>query len=405
MAETRSHQPVAPTSGAVSGMGSPCQKQGLTLSPTKMKSESRWRLAAVLPNLQPDSSFDFKWVSIVPNNDPRLDDIRATNKAARALLDGFVDQGRRRLRPAAMIYDSRNQFKSTWLAILDARNILAVSCAVNGWQLTIGHPNSFIIRYTDYFDFYPRQPSEDGRTLVYQGPAMGLVLQVGRVFSAQPHAYIRPSGGLLSKIQPDAELFQNVCKSWRRIHVSKRARAQDHRLMRSLSLAYEAARVPQAMDNPLYDHGKHTALWISAFETLAHPGRGFVNVDTVLDLLGKCRFDDSRVVRRNLMRVSRNPRNKRSLNLPQRLYVRLYRARNAFLHGNNLRLSAFIPRVLGEGIRLLDVAPLLYLTALESYLGLHVGTGKKKTSSLAKQIRSLMSHQALEEGLCRAMGL
>ena len=58
-----------------------------------------------------------------------------------------------------------------------------------------------------------------------------------------------------------------------------------------------------------------------------------------------------------------------SLNLVQRLYKRLCDSRNAFLHGNTLTTKIFIPSGLREGVRLLDVAPLIYLTALEAEIG------------------------------------
>lgn len=370
-----------------------------------MDEATKWSLAFVTPNLQLNSVFEFEHLAFVPNADERLTQIRAVNRAARALLDGFSDHGGQKLHPGAVIYSACNPFADLWAAIVDARNCLAVASALNGWQLSIGEFNNFLIRITDYFDFYPRWPSKDGKDLCYRGPALDLVSHVGESFAAQPPAYIPPSHPLFSRPQPEEDLFVSLQKIWRRVHVTRRAKAADSRLLRSLSVAYEACRVPQAMDNPLYDHGKHCSLWISAFETLAHPGRGGVSLETVLDLLGRRVLNDARVSSCKVMKLGRS--RLRALNLMQRLYVRLYRARNVFLHGNRLAMAMFVPHGLAKGVRLLDVAPLIYLVALESHFGSirpRLGKSKDPRALRAARIEAIMRYNLLEEALCRATG-
>jgi hypothetical protein len=229
-----------------------------------------WRLAYVLPNLQLERSIEFTGVAFVPHNDERLAQIRTSNDASRSLLDGFRDIGGTPLKPAAAIYRFPSGIPTLWDAVADARNCLALSCVLNGWKISIGQLNNFLIRDSDYFDFYRRWPSENGKSFCYQGPALETVSPVPKSFTGQPYPYILPSAPVFSRPEPDERIFRALQRVWLRVHISKKARPVDYRRLRSLSVAYEACRVPHAMDNAIYDHGKHCSFWIAALETLAH---------------------------------------------------------------------------------------------------------------------------------------
>ncbi len=165
------------------------------------------------------------------------------------------------------------------------------------------------------------------------------------------------------------------------------------------------------MDNPFYDHGKHCSFWVSALETLAHPTRKNVTLNEVLTLLEKRRMHDSRISSRRLMVTKwskkKAKRERLPLNLVQRLYKRLYDSRNAFLHGNKLTIKIFVPPGLREGVRLLDVAPLIYLTALEAEIGPRQSRAlqsKNPAIRMRALIQDIFHHNALEDAFCRAMG-
>jgi hypothetical protein len=246
-----------------------------------------WDLAFVLPNLQLTVPFEFGQIAFVPPEDSRLVDISAKNKAADILLHGFRDHGGESIQPSAVLYKSINPLQDLWEGIVDARNCLALASVLNAWQLSIGCSSNYQARYSDYFDFYSRWPSKDGKELVYRGPAFGLISTVGRTFQAQPYPYINRCRPPLCTVSPDEALLSELIKVWARVHNSRKPRPGDRRILRSLSVAYEAGRVPQTMDNPFYDHGKHCSMWVSALETLAHPSRSRVSQRTVLELLGR----------------------------------------------------------------------------------------------------------------------
>lgn len=355
-----------------------------------------------MPNLISRDSFNFGDISIVSGDEDLLKEIEENNPAAEALLSGFKASLAVGKRPAALIYRNPHKFADLRMAMIDARNAVAVASACYGWIGTIGQPNAFALRYTDHFDFYPRWPTTDGKRLVYQGPAISLVSNVAS-FSGTTHPYLSVTN--FSQPAFDDDLLPSITKAWRRIHVTGRASRQDHRLFRALSVAYEACRVPQAMDNPFYDHGKHCSLWVSAFETLAHSGT-WAGHTQVVTLIGKRHLADPRLSRKVCMKVSmkggKGGKPKIApLNVAQRLYTRLYAARNKFLHGNKISLRDFVPKGLGEGIRLLDTAPLVFHTALEAFLLLKPLPPPKDG---AEEIHRILRYKALEDGFVRALG-
>jgi hypothetical protein len=89
--------------------------------------------------------------------------------------------------------------------------------------------------------------------------------------------------------------------------------------------------MPGGTDATFYGWGRAVALWVSAFEILAHDGR-HADFQRVMSLLGRVQW------LRQPLRVQDRPivYRKQSVrtNLACVIYERLYRARCDFLHGN-----------------------------------------------------------------------
>jgi hypothetical protein len=360
--------------------------------------EDDWRMGFVMPNVSIRECFEFGDIAIVGGSDERLHQIRQRNQAAVALLSGFRHCLGPEGIPTSLIYRNPNGLENLWDAMVDARNCVAIACSCFGWIQSIGHPNCFVSRYTDHFDFYPRWTSADGDSLVYKGPALSLVSSSLAGFQGMTHPYLSVTS--FDRLVHDEDLFPNLVRAWSRIHVTRRSFARDRRLFRALTVAYEACRVPQSMDSPLYDHGKHCSLWVSAFETLAHSGT-WVGPKQVVELIGKRQLNHPRLSRKVRMRLGRE-RTLCSYNAAQRLYLRLYKARNAFLHGGRLPISTVVPQCLAEGIRLLDVTPLVFHTALEAFFGTTSPSGGGASGGSSDFIASILRYNALENGYLRA---
>ncbi len=153
------------------------------------------------------------------------------------------------------------------------------------------------------------------------------------------------------------------------------------------------------MDNPLYDHGKHCSLWVSAFETLAHFGKknGF---EQVVKLIGKRQLFEPELSKKEMIQIGKT---QCSLNAAQRLYHHLHLARNDFLHGNPLSDETFIPHELADGIRLLDVAPLVFHTILEACFPHPQSNGTIADDSA--EMWRIIRQREFEKGYLRALGI
>jgi len=121
------------------------------------------------------------------------------------------------------------------------------------------------------------------------------------------------------------------------------------------------------MEIPIYNHGKHCASWVCALETLVHSGAAWVGKLDVLKHLQKREFRCTKLaVKRFLHKVGTKKEHFEDFTFVQHLCWLLYEARNDFMHGNELKEETFLPPEIKKGVRLLDVASLLYQTALES---------------------------------------
>jgi hypothetical protein len=59
-------------------------------------------------------------------------------------------------------------------------------------------------------------------------------------------------------------------------------------------MANEAARLPSVVASTVYDVGRTLALWVSAFEIVAHPGgAGRSNMSTVADLIERVEWREA----------------------------------------------------------------------------------------------------------------
>jgi len=139
-------------------------------------------------------------------------------------------------------------------------------------------------------------------------------------------------------------------------------------LFRSLEVAFQASRFPSDGFSSINDVGTRIGLWVSAFEVLFHPGGGSVNKHLVQVAIARTRLKDPRL-RRNLYRRTwgRPPRTF-SIPFPALVYDDLYRARNAFMHGNPVTALDLLFRRSGKYPPLIVLAPLLYSVALRTYL-------------------------------------
>jgi len=139
---------------------------------------------------------------------------------------------------------------------------------------------------------------------------------------------------------------------------------KDKALFRSLNMANEAARIPALTAAVFYDVGRSLALWVSAYEILAHPGgNSGSNFQTVSALLEKVKWYDQRLSVASYLISGRTPR---QVQLATWICKKIYDLRNIFLHGNDID-----PEQLKiNGKVMIDFAACVYRLLLTGFLNL-----------------------------------
>lgn len=324
-------------------------------------------LFAVMPNLHLEKPVETKWVALLPGNDHRMQEMAKASPAVNGLLNCFTDEFGKSRSPVALVFhlDAPKSVRNLE-AFVSFRNLFAISCVLRGADYSIGNPNVFWTLYSDFFDFYPFKPSSDGAHLHHRGMALNSYNKAAR-FKGQVQAYLPSSNGHV-KAEPDPVIFPLLLKAWLQRYEKNRPGRKTRKLFRSLAVAYHGASVPQKNLMMGYDFGVNIGMWVSSLEVLAHPGKGmWVTQKDVIQMISSVQFRDVQIRRKRRVKLKRG--DILTTNGTGYLYSRLYRARNNFMHGNSVSSTSILHKT-SDGYSLLTrVAPVLFKTALISYLG------------------------------------
>jgi hypothetical protein len=343
-----------------------------------------WIPVAVLPNLYTRKTVEGEVVALTPPGDARVKAFIALHPTLGAFLSRFTDTFGVPLEPAVLIVraDAISKFTDTQGALLSFRDLVALCVVPYARSNGLVYGRSDRINYSNSFWLHPWMI--DNGTLAANTPAFMGVHVVG-----QFHGQSSPELPLMQLDELDKPLFAALLVRWRRHYLGKRQRWQDRALFRSLNMACQAAQLPAGKGATLYDLGRIAALWVSAFEILAHPRVESSGLRYVYSLFERVSCRDRKVRRRNYaayMGRAKKPWPRRTV--PCWLYGRLYRGRNAFLHGNPVG-----PKTLQPGdlkVSLFWLAPSLYRLALTGALNLCF-RDKLPKGATAKQIGEFAS--------------
>ena len=291
-----------------------------------------WEVLYVIPNISIQDPFDTEYLSIVPYGDQRIRRIIAANATAAALLNGFRSETGTRIKPSAIICREDSPESVVNLnAVVDFRNIYAVSCLVSGNARAIISQNITEPVYSDYFDFYPLTLRRNRRGLIIDSPALlGLWPNPRRVYgSTYAHIFISD----IIRANPDQVLLTKLIKQWNYRYRSPAKNSWITRILfRSLEIAYQALLSP-FRSSRIYEYGTHLSLWVSSFETLVQGRREkYVGFKDVLSLLRGFVWGNKELNNRKYWtaKLRTAPRG----SLVMKIYLEIYNARNSFLHGN-----------------------------------------------------------------------
>lgn len=346
--------------------------------------KTKYEPFGILPNVSLDDAIDGGQMVLAPFGHALLDGVRLQSPAFGEFLSRFTDAFGHRVKPSVIL---RSQDASKSFQNSDARSrfrdLIALSIIPYGWAQKLRDEVGPDTVWGDYFSVYAWSLSSDTDLLVGRTPAATGLDELSR-FRGQCSSDLFPQN--VPIIWVDKPLLGALMQQWKAVHKPRAKPAwQQVALFRSLNMALRASRMPAGRDISEYDVGASIALWVSAFEILAHPGPGGdVGLSKVYELLEKApwRLPESKAAR-YLTYVGRRRARSRKCNACW-IYGELYRARCDFLHGNPVGTDSLVAK--RSRRPLYQFAAPLYRMALASFLDLRFSQPEPSQSDTKRYV-------------------
>ena len=375
-----------------------------------MARSPQWRLAFVLPNLRlgkhrrspSEVTLGLEGIAIVPASDSRVVEIRKWSEPADGFLGSFHDGNGTTITPAALIVreDWHSGIAANPEAVISFRNAVAASSILpfrTQWQ---GHGWAGVW-WSENFDFHPARLRHDGSKFDYRTPALNSIgFRLDGLRLTPDLRVPRPD-----LIHTDENVADRLGDIWQIRYSRKREKRKTAQVFRSLEVAYEALGLRFTSYSSLSEVGLGVVPWVTAIEVLAAPEAGRVDKWDCIRLIGRHGFSDPRLRRRTYWVNTK--RGRCQMTLAQKLFLRLYDARNRFVHGRRVSAGLLLTKD-EEAPPLLSLASTIYRTALVTYLDEHwprQATSAQETTP-AKQLRHFIRdhHLHSEDHLLRGIG-
>jgi hypothetical protein len=289
-----------------------------------------WTPECALPNVTLDEPIEASHAALVNGQDERLRQVAARHPGLETFLGAFRDEFGNQICPTiAMVREDAPNGVKTLTALGGFRDAVSVSAIVAGDS--VRSPTGGII-HSDAFDLYPWFPNP--RLEGYLGTITPAMVGIHYVKELRPQSAPALGRRSLSLGDMDHPLLEALLARWKHCFADEEYNGKDLRLFRSLEMARAASKVPGGVDANIYDAGRAVALWVSAFEILAHDEQ-WASLRQVLSLLNQVKW-----LRRDLRDPERvvflDKRNKNQIqtNTAGEVYAHLNSVRNDFLHGN-----------------------------------------------------------------------
>ncbi|WP_079539784.1 hypothetical protein [Bradyrhizobium lablabi] len=286
-------------------------------------------------------------------------------------LSKFSGQFKERVWPSLLlIKDDAPPSYRTAEAVTAFRDIVSVSIVPYARSSRLRYQRANGLAFSNAFQFYPWMidRSYEGIHMVNPAVSHGHVLEEfkGQCFPEQPQATIN---------EPDIDepLARELLNRWVIRFSDDQPKWKDKALFRALNMANEAGRIPAMTAAVFYDTGRSLALWVSAFEIVAHPGStGQSDFGTVSALLESVKWLNQKLAEPAHTILGKAPQQKQ---LATWICRKVYDLRNDFLHGNDVEGNALM---LNQN-PIIDYAACLFRLVLTGFLGLEFTVPSPKT--------------------------
>jgi hypothetical protein len=326
-----------------------------------------WIPMFALPNIDVEESIERPGIAIVSLRDKRLKAL-VKNHPRFAVYLRFETEFGLKVWPSILLRESASPERyRTAEALAGFRDAVAISVIPHSWAHTLRFETRAGIRYANWFSFYPWMTDAK-----YEGIIMQSMARLGyddRIEALRAQTTAGFSYDQLAPRLVDRPLLEAVLDRWVARFATDTPTLGNVALFRSLNMALSASMLPGNVEATIYDIGRSIALWVSAFEILAHSGSSQVGFRQVYQLLERANWNLSEC-RDPIYEPYGYKEGQRKRILPVWLYGELNRARNDFLHGNKITDDRLI---VAPGKRALNLytAP-LFRMALTSHLDLRM---------------------------------
>jgi len=327
-----------------------------------------WTPIWALPNIKLDEPVESEFFALAPNDDKRVRRLTRRHPEFRKFLQRFTDVHKNRIHPALIL---RREDAPKRLESLDAavsfRDILVASIVPSASSRNLIYANlRNRASLSTFFWVYPWMIDRNFEYAIAQTPTT-MSLHDASAINGQSSPELIPIN--VSRQDFDETLLQSLLERWTARYINTMPTWENIALFRSLNIANQACQIPGDADATIFDFGRIISLWVSAFETLVHPGEnGRATLNEVYALLERVPWLDKRCGHRRFMTRAHKKQTRR--NIACWIYNHIYDCRNDFLHGNPVNNSNLIIR--RSGRPLINFAPPLYRLGLTSFLELSI---------------------------------
>jgi hypothetical protein len=243
-----------------------------------------WTPVVVLPNLDMRGTIECPYAALVPPTDRRVEKLRADHPKLTTFLSKFSGQFGQQLWPSLLLLRT-DAPKSYYTAesVTAFRDIISLSVVPYARALRLRFDRSRGLVFTTAFQFYPWMLDKRYEDVMLTNPAQ-LHVHLLEPFNGQ--SFPEQSQATVMERDIDLPLARELLNRWVVRFSEGAVEWKDKALFRSLNMANEAGRIPALTAGTFYDVGRSLALWVSAYEILAHPGgTGQSNFTTVTAML------------------------------------------------------------------------------------------------------------------------
>jgi hypothetical protein len=323
---------------------------------------NEWVPVLALPNLDMRGAIECNHAAIVSPVDPRVEQLRKDHPNLTTFLSKFRGQFGEQVWPSLLLLHT-NAPPSCYTAeaVTAFRDIISLSVIPYARSSRLRFDKASGLAFTNTFQFYPWMLDKQYEDMILVNPANLHVHLLGE-FNGQSF----PEQGHASIMERDIDLplAKKLINRWVVRFTAATVEWKDKALFRSLNMANEAGRIPALTAGVFYDGGRSLALWVSAYEILAHPGgTGQSNIGTVSALLESVKWLDAKLA----AATHTIPGKTQQKQLATWICKKVYDLRNDFLHGNDVEPAAL--NLNGKPVT--DFAACLFRLALTGFLDLH----------------------------------